>query len=223
MSELMKKHLEKYGYNIFLVEDFSKVTEEFIKYNPDLVLMDINLPFFDGFYWCRGIRVHSKVPIVFISARDSDMDQVMAIENGADDFIIKPFSFDVLLAKVKSVFRRVYGSYATSDSNVIKIGGLILHNDKNILEFRAKKIELTKNEFSLIFYLVKNINKIVSRDSLLEILWNDIDFIDDNTLSVNVTRLRKKLEEVGITNAIETKRGQGYVLVSNWEEGGISE
>ncbi|WP_035291912.1 MULTISPECIES: response regulator transcription factor [Clostridiaceae] len=216
MAELIKNHLERYGYKAFLVKDFSNIKDEFLEYKPHLVLMDINLPFFDGFYWCSEIRVDSKVPIVFISARDSDMDQVMAINNGGDEFITKPFSYDVLLAKIKGVLRRVYGSYAKNHMDFLKIGDFILHTDKNLLEYKGKKTQLSKNEFSLLLHFVKNINKIVSRDTLLEILWSDTDFIDDNTLSVNVTRLRKRLEEVGITNAIETKRGQGYMLTNNW-------
>ncbi|WP_164509038.1 response regulator transcription factor [Clostridium rectalis] len=216
LAKLIENHLSRYGYRTFLIKDFSKIKDEVLKCKPDLILMDINLPFFDGFYWCSDIRNYSKVPIIFISARDSDMDQVMAIDNGGDDFITKPFSYYVLLAKIKSVLRRVYGSYAKSDSDFLKVSGLTLYTSNNLLEFKGKKIELSKNEFSLLLYLLKNINKIVSRDTLLEILWNDTDFIDDNTLSVNVTRLRKRLEEVGITNAIETKRGQGYMLINNW-------
>ena len=218
MAELIKNHLERYGYKVGLVNDFCKITDEFLKYKPELVLMDINLPFFDGFYWCTEIRTKSKVPIIFVSARDSDMDQVMAIENGGDDFITKPFSYDVLLAKIKSVFRRVYGSYAKNATDKFNLGGLILYSDKNLIEFREKKLELSKNEFSLLACLIKNINKIVSRDALLEILWNDTEFIDDNTLSVNVTRVRKKLLEIGIRDAIETKRGHGYMLVNNWAD-----
>ena len=216
MANLIKNQLERYGYETFLVKDFSNIKDEFLEYKPDLVLMDINLPFFDGFYWCSDIRTHSKVPIIFISARDSDMDQVMAIDNGGDDFITKPFSYYVLLAKIKGVLRRVYGSYAENDTDFLKSGDLILYTNKNLLQFNGRKTELSKNEYSLLLHLLKNINKIVSRDTLLEILWNDTDFIDDNTLSVNVTRLRKRLEEVGITNAIETKRGQGYMLINNW-------
>lgn len=218
MAELIKNHLERYDYKTFLVKDFSNIINEFLQYKPELVLMDINLPFYDGFYWCSDIRRSSKVPIIFISARDSDMDQVMAIENGGDEFITKPFSYDVLLAKIKAVLRRVYGNYADNHKEFLKINGLILYTDKSILEYKNKKTELSKNEFSLLLYLVKNINKIVSRDTLLEILWSDTEFIDDNTLSVNVTRVRRRLEEVGIVNAIETKRGQGYMLVNNWGE-----
>lgn len=217
LRELIKNHLEKYGYNIQEVENFSNIKSEFIKNNPSLVLMDINLPFYDGFYWCRDIRTVSNVPIVFISARDSDIDQVRAIENGGDDYITKPFSYEVLLAKIKGVIRRVYGSYSEGVSQeVFEIDGLFIYTDKNIIEFRDKKLDLSKNEFVLLFTLVKNINKIVNRDMLLEALWSDIDFVDDNTLSVNMTRLRKKLEDIGIKDSIETKRGQGYKLINNW-------
>lgn len=216
ISELIKNHLERYDYKAFLVRDFSNIKNEFFEYKPDLVLMDINLPFFDGFYWCNDIRSSSKVPIIFLSARDSDMDQVMAIENGGDEFITKPFSYDVLIAKIKGVLRRVYGSYAENDNDRVKINDLILNTSNNVLEYKGRRTELSKNEFALLLYLAKNINKIVSRDTLLEVLWSDTEFIDDNTLSVNVTRVRKRLEEVGITDAIETKRGQGYIFINNW-------
>ncbi|MDD6793909.1 MAG: response regulator transcription factor [Clostridiaceae bacterium] len=216
ITELLGNKLKNYGYRICLPSDFSDLKNEFLKFKPDLVLMDINLPFFDGFYWCRSIRQCSNVPMIFVSARTSDMDKVMAIDNGGDDFITKPFSYDVLLAKIKGILRRVYGSYASSDSNYLRCHDLVLYSDKNVVEFKDKSIELSKNEFTLLYHLVKNINKIVSRDKLLEILWSDTDFIDDNTLSVNVTRVRKKLETIGIKYAIVTKRGQGYELLDNW-------
>lgn len=217
LQELIKSHLEKYGYETCSVEDFSQIKKEFIHHNPHLVLMDINLPYYDGFYWCRDIRTVSKVPIIFISARGSDMDQVMAIENGGDDYITKPFSYDLLIVKVKGVIRRVYGEYSeSSHSEVYEVGGLYMHIHQNIVEYKGKKIELSTKEFLLLYSLLKNVNQIVSREELLEILWNDIDFVDDNTLSVNITRLRKRLEDIGIENAIETKRGQGYKLVNNW-------
>ncbi|QGU95947.1 response regulator [Clostridium bovifaecis] len=217
ITELIKKALERYGYKTYGVEDFANIKGEFIKNNPSLVLMDINLPFYDGFYWCRDIRTVSNAPIIFISARDSDMDQVMAIENGGDDYITKPFSYDLLLAKIKGVIRRAYGSYAES-SEVYEVAGLFLHMNQNVVEFLGKKIELSKREFQLLNTLLKNVNKIVSRETLLEVLWNDTDFVDDNILSVNMTRLRKRLEEVEISDAIETKRGQGYRLVDNWNQ-----
>lgn len=214
LNSLIKNHLERYGYKVFSVDDFSDIKSEFVKNNPNLILMDINLPLYDGFYWCRDIRTISNVPIIFISARDSDMDQVMAIENGGDDYITKPFSYDVLLAKIKGVIRRVYGSYAeTSSGETFETNGLFLYMNQNIVEYKKKKIELSKKEFQLLYSLVKNANKIVSRETLLEVLWNDVDFVDDNTLSVNITRVRKRLEEIGIEDAIETKRGQGYRIV----------
>lgn len=217
ITELIKKALERYGYKACDVKDFSNIKGELMKNNPSLVLMDINLPFYDGFYWCRDIRTVSNVPIIFISARNSDMDQVMAIENGGDDYITKPFSYDLLLAKIKGVTRRVYGSYAEV-SQVYEVDGLFLHLNQNIVEFHKKKIELSKKEFQLLHTLLKNVDKIVSRETLLEVLWNDTDFVDDNTLSVNITRLRKRLEDIGINDAIETKRGQGYSLISNWNK-----
>lgn len=217
LSSLIRNHLERYGYKTYSVEDFSNIKGEFIKNNPQLVLMDINLPLFDGFYWCRDIRTVSNVPIIFISARDSDMDQVMAIENGGDDYITKPFSYDVLFAKIKGVMRRAYGSYAESSREVFEINGLFLYMNQNIVEYQGKKIELSNKEFQLLHLLLKSVNKIVSREILLEVLWNDINFVDDNTLSVNMTRVRKRLEELGITDVIETKRGQGYRIAANWQ------
>lgn len=216
LGNLIKNRLEKYGYNVCSVDDFCNIKGEFIKNNPHLVLMDINLPLYDGFYWCRDIRTVSNVPIIFLSARNSDMDQVMAIENGGDDYITKPFSYDVLIAKIKGVLRRAYGSYSESSSEVFESNGLFLYLNQNTVEYNNKKIELSKKEFQLLYSLLKNVNKIVSRETLLEVLWNDVDFVDDNTLSVNMTRVRKRLEEIGITKVIETKRGQGYKIVPNW-------
>jgi len=218
IANLIKCNVEKYGYNAYIVDDFSNIKAEFIKYNPHIVLMDINLPFYDGFYWCRDIRTISKAPIIFISARSSDMDQVMAIENGGDDYITKPFSYDVLIAKIKSALRRVYGEYSeNNNSQVYEVKGLYINLNQNTIEFNGNKIELSKKEFLLLNSLLKKSNAIISRDELLEILWDDIDFVDDNTLSVNITRVRKKLEELGIKNAIETKRGQGYSITINWD------
>jgi len=217
ITSLIKNHLEKYGYKTYTVGDFSNIKGEFVRNNPSLILMDINLPVFDGFYWCRDIRTISKVPIIFISARDSDMDQVMAIENGGDDYITKPFSYDVLLAKIKGVIRRTYGSYAESNNNdVFELNGLFLYVNQSIAEYNNKKVELSKKEFQILYLLLKNANKIVSRETLLDGLWNDVDFVDDNTLSVNMTRVRKRLEDIGIKDVIETKRGQGYKLSAKW-------
>jgi DNA-binding response OmpR family regulator len=214
---LIEDRLNRYGYNVVTVKDYSNIKSEFMKENPHLVLLDINLPNYDGFFWCREIRTVSNVPIIFISARFSDMDQVMAIENGGDDYIIKPFSFDLLLAKIKGVLRRTYGEYAENQSkDVYEVDGVYLYKTQNIVEWKGEKIELSKKEFALLYILISNLNGIVSREALLEELWDDMDFVDDNTLSVNIARLRKRLEDIGIYNAIETKRGQGYSMVKTW-------
>lgn len=214
---LIEDRLNRYGYNVVTVKDYSNIKSEFMKENPHLVLLDINLPNYDGFFWCREIRTVSNVPIIFISARFSDMDQVMAIENGGDDYIIKPFSFDLLLAKIKGVLRRTYGEYAENQSkDVYEVDGVYLYKTQNIVEWKGEKIELSKKEFALLYILISNLNGIVSREALLEELWDDMDFVDDNTLSVNIARLRKRLEDIGIYNVIETKRGQGYSMVKIW-------
>ncbi|WMM24119.1 response regulator transcription factor [Tissierella sp. MB52-C2] len=215
---LVKDRLERYGYIVSTVNDYSNIKNEFIKESPHLVLLDINLPNYDGFFWCREIRNISKVPIIFISARFSDMDQVMAIENGGDDYIIKPFSFDLLLAKVRGAIRRTYGEYADNSSkDIYEVEGVYLHKNQSIVEWQGEKIELSKKEFGLLYILISHLDEIVSREILLEELWDDIDFVDDNTLSVNITRLRKRLEDIGIIDAIQTKRGQGYSMTKTWE------
>lgn len=215
---LIKDKLERYEYTVVSVGDYSNIKSEFINESPHLVLLDINLPNYDGFFWCREIRSISKVPIIFISARFTDMDQVMAIENGGDDYIVKPFSFDLLLAKVKGAIRRAYGEYAENSSNdIYEVDGLYLYKSQSTVEWQGKKIELSKKEFGLIYILLSNIDEIVSRETLLEELWDDMDFVDDNTLSVNITRLRKRLEDIGIIDSIQTKRGQGYTMIKTWE------
>lgn len=209
--------MESYGYQVDLVQDFTQVKKEFIAAEPDLVILDINLPRYDGFFWCREIRMISKVPIIFLSARNSDMDQVMAIENGGDDYITKPFSFDLLLAKVKGVLRRTYGEYRDQkDLDIRELDGLYVYLNQNTVEKDGRRVELSKKEFGLLNILLKNIGRIVSRDELLIEIWDDMDFVDDNTLSVNINRLRKRLEEVGIYDSLKTKRGQGYLMEKNW-------
>ncbi|MCF6461230.1 response regulator transcription factor [Clostridium sp. Cult3] len=214
---LIKDRLERYGYTVSIADDYANIKGQFIEADPHLVLLDINLPNYDGFFWCREIRTISNVPIIFISARFSDMDQVMAIENGGDDYIIKPFSFDLLLAKIKGVMRRTYGEYRQNSSkDLFEVDGLYLYKTQNIVEWQNKKVELSKKEFALLYILLANLEEIVSRETLLAELWDDIDFVDDNTLSVNIARLRKRLEDIGIKDAIETKRGQGYSITKTW-------
>lgn len=219
IRDILSDYLQKYGYDVVAAQDYRRIKEEFSAAQPDLVLLDINLPRYDGFYWCRQIRTISNVPIIFISARDGGMDQVMALENGGDDYMTKPFHFEVVLAKVKSVLRRAYGEYAVhamSPRDVYDVGGLYLYRDQQSVEWKGKRLELSKKEFLLLDCLASKVNQIVSREELLEALWDDTHFVDDNTLSVNVTRVRKKLELLGIERAIETKRGQGYRLVQKW-------
>lgn len=214
IAEILRIELERYSYKVFIAMNYTDIKSEFVEIGPDLVLMDVNLPRFDGFYWCRQIRTISKVPIIFISARTMDLDQVRAIENGADDFIVKPFSLELALAKIKSVLRRAYGEYAFGgSSNVIQLRGLLLNRNQNTISYKGQTIELSPKEFGLLATLVENVDQIVNRETLLLALWDDTDFVDDNTLTVNVTRLRKRLEGLGLNGVIETKRGQGYRFV----------
>ncbi|UOQ84598.1 response regulator transcription factor [Gracilibacillus salinarum] len=218
ICDILADFLHKYDYDVATVKDFDRIDQEFKGEDPHLVLLDINLPRFDGFYWCRKIRALSNCPIIFISARDSGMDQVMAIENGADDYITKPFQLEVVLAKIKSLMRRVYGEYRNQKENpIMDISGLQLDTSSFVLTFRSRHIQLTKKEFLLAQALLTNIEKVLSREYLLERLWDDQDFVDDNTLSVNITRLRKKLADIGIEAALITIRGAGYKLVNVWE------
>jgi two-component system, OmpR family, response regulator len=221
IAQILGNYLEKYGYRTLRAGHFDDIKHEFLELKPDLVLLDVNLPRYDGFYWCRQIRTVSNIPILFISARTGEMDQVMAIENGGDDYITKPFHLEVVLAKIKSSLRRVYGEYAvpTEQRDVLSTEGLLLDRTKNLLEWNGKNIELTRNECLLYHALAAKAGRIVGREKLLETLWDDAQFVDDNTLTVNVTRLRKKLEQIGIEGALETVRGQGYRLNVIWTAG----
>lgn len=214
ISELLANHIGKYGIECLICTDFENVYEEFIKFDPHLVLMDVNLPKYDGFYWCRKLRQISKCPIIFISARLGDIDQVYAMENGADDYITKPFSFDIVLAKINANLRRVYGDYAKDqqERTLIK-GSLIFYFESLILENDDKKVMLTKKEGTLAAALIENSPKILSREKLLRKLWDDESFVEENTLNVNVARLRKKFEEINAKVEIEAVRGLGYRLV----------
>ncbi|HLR68945.1 response regulator transcription factor [Virgibacillus alimentarius] len=219
IAYLLKDYLEKYEYNVVITEQFDNIVKVFKTIDPHLVLLDINLPRYDGFYWCRQIRSISNCPIIFISARDSGMDQVMAIENGGDDYITKPFNFDVVQAKIKGIMRRIYGEYATNkQADTIETNGLFLHLTTMEIEFQNQTTLLTKNEFILVKILMEQLNSVLSRTYLLELLWDDENFVDDNTLSVNITRLRKKLGDIGIKNSIQTVRGAGYKMVDAWRE-----
>lgn len=208
----IKERLSQWSYDVYGIDDFSKVMQEFTAIKPDLVLIDIQLPKFDGFHWCRMIRTHSNVPILFLSSRDHPTDIVMSMQFGADDFIQKPFHFDVLIAKIQATLRRVY-NYNTEKIELKTWCGATLDYEKNTVVTETGTIELTKNEVFILKRLIEQKNKIVSRDDLINSLWNDKRFISDNTLTVNVNRLRKRLDEVGLGQYIETKVGQGYIAV----------
>ncbi|GGE76287.1 response regulator transcription factor [Priestia taiwanensis] len=217
IATLLSSHIEKYGYEAIAVDNFETVFEQFEQQAPHLVLLDVNLPKFDGYYWCRKIRQISTCPIIFISARAGEMEQVMAIESGADDYITKPFYYDVVMAKVKSQLRRVYGSYAPSmDERLVELEGLKLYPERPELHFRDEQILLTKKEAILVEALLSKYPKTATRDALLSKLWDDESFVEENTLNVNIARLRKKFTDLGMEEAIETVRGLGYRLNVTW-------
>ncbi|WP_315110745.1 response regulator transcription factor [Clostridium intestinale] len=202
--------LRRWDLEVELIDNFNNIVKEFIDKKPSLLLMDINLPFYDGFYWCQKIREHSKVPIIFLSSRDSNMDIIMGMNNGGDDYITKPFSVDVLVSKINALLRRSY-DYTSSDS-LVYYNDAVLDIERCIFRYNDKEIELTKNEIKILSLLIKNKGKIVSREKLMMLLWNDDEFVSDNTLTVNVTRLRVKIKELGLDDIIKTKKGIGYFI-----------
>lgn len=210
IGEKMKSHLERWAYQVRLVEDFQDVLGEVTSYSPDLILMDITLPYYNGFYWCAEIRKLFKIPIVFISSADDNMNIVMAMDMGGDDFIAKPFDLAVLTAKIGAIIRRSY-SYA-GQVNVIEHNGVILNLLDAAVSYQGQKAEFSKNEFQIFALLMENAGSIVSRDTIMMQLWDSDNFIDDNTLTVNVTRIRKKLKEIGLEDFVKTKKGIGYII-----------
>ena len=211
LSDMLTEGLTRWGYECRSVADFSTVMEDFAQYDPHLVIMDINLPAYDGFYWCGRIRQVSKVPVLFLSARDTNMDIVMAVNAGGDDYVTKPFSMEVLLAKVSALLRRAY-DYTEAAPAVLVYGDWVLDTGRQVLIGPAQEVELTRNEYRILYVLLTHRDQVVSRDDLMRELWEDARFVDDNTLTVNMGRLRKKLEEAGLTGMIETKVGQGYII-----------
>lgn len=191
--------------------DFNHVFQQFLAEKPQLILLDINLPVYDGFYWVQKIREVSKVPIIFISSRNTNMDKVMAMNMGGDDYVTKPFSLEVLIAKINALLRRAY-NYAAGNNDNLSHNGLILNLQNGSAQVDQQTIDLSKNEYKLLQYLLRQHGQIVSREKLLRALWDDERFVDDNTLTVNINRLRKKIEQAGLTNYIETKIGQGYMI-----------
>ncbi|NLM84677.1 MAG: response regulator transcription factor [Clostridiales bacterium] len=210
IAEAIEKCLAGWGIEARSVEDFRAVMREFADYQPHLVLMDITLPYMGGYYWCQEIRKVSSVPILFISSASDNMNLVMAINMGADDFIAKPFDASVLVAKVQALLRRTYDFGQSAP--VLEACGAVLSTGDNTLTFNGKKIDLSKNEYRILYTLMQNKGKVVSREKLMEALWQTDSFVDENTLTVNVGRLRKKLDAIGLHDFIGTKFGVGYIV-----------
>ncbi len=210
IAQALAGALTQWGYEVKTAENFQNITEEFTLFQPHLVLMDIGLPFFNGYHWCSEIRRRSKTPIVFISSASDNMNIVMAINMGGDDFITKPFDLNVTVAKVQAMLRRTYDFQG--QTNVLEHRGAILNLGDATLEYQGKKIDLTKNEFKILQLLLENKGHTVERDAIMQRLWESESFIDDNTLSVNMTRLRRKLEDLGLGQFILTKKGVGYLI-----------
>lgn len=212
IAKTLCSHFETWDLRADYVTDFKSVLELFIESKPDMVLLDITLPYYNGFYWCREIRKISNVPIIFISSAAENMNIVMAMDMGGDEFIEKPFDLNVITAKVQALLRRSY-SFA-GQTNVLEHKGVILNLNDTSLLCGDTKVDLTKNEFYIMQMLMERAGKIVPREELMERLWGNDEFVDDNTLTVNITRLRRKLEEQGITDYVKTRKGIGYIIES---------
>ena len=210
IAKTLSSHLEKWDYEVRYVKDFKNVMNDFLEFEPQLVLMDIILPLFNGFYWCTEIRKIAKTPIVFLSSASDNMNIVMAMNMGGDDFIEKPFDLNVVTAKVQAMLRRAYSFQG--NLNVLEHQGLLLNLNDGIVSYKEKKAELTKNEFKILQVLMEHAGKIVTREELMTALWESDAFVDDNTLTVNVTRLRRKLAELAAVEFIKTKKGIGYII-----------
>jgi len=223
LCSIVKEYFEKYDYKVYELKEFKDIEKQFDEVNPDLLLLDINLPYYDGFYLCRVIRKKSNVPIIIVSARNGDMEQVMGIELGADDYITKPFKLEILLSKVKAALRRSYGEYSIKGSNELRINKFNLDESSFKMNYKESSVELSKNEYKLVKKFLENKDKIITREELLEVLWDDTSFVDDNSLTVNITRIKNKFIELGIEDAVKTKRGVGYVLNSSAIEGEFDE
>ncbi|MCY6482968.1 response regulator transcription factor [Clostridium aestuarii] len=209
LREELSKLLNTYGYKCSYSDDFENIVEETLKSNSNLILLDINLPYYDGYHVCREIRKRSSVPIIVVTSRNSDMDELMSMNLGADDFITKPYNTQILLAHISAVLKRAESNI---DNQIIESSNVMLNISKSIVSFEEKETELTKNELRILTILMRNKGNIVYRDDIMNELWQSDEFIDDNTLTVNVNRLRKKLEDIGIKGLIETKRAQGYMI-----------
>lgn len=210
MADVIRRQMEAWGNQVSVVKDFQNVLQIFTEFDPHLVLLDIMLPFYNGYYWCTEIRKISDVPVIFISSASDNMNLVMAINMGGDDFIAKPFDLNVLNAKVQAILRRTYD--LAGKVPVLEQAGAILNLNDMTLVFGDEKVELTKNEFRILQTLMENKGKVVSRNTLMTRLWEDDCYVEENTLTVNITRLRRRLEQIGLTDFIKTKTGKGYMI-----------
>ena len=210
IREELQSFLGRYGYEVVVPRELENIVEFILKENSDLVLLDINLPIYDGYYICREIRKKSEVPIIIVTSRDSDMDELMSMNLGADDFVTKPYNTQILLARIAALLKR--SNNKTTSNNILNYKNLQLNLSNAKITCNNKEAELTKNEVKILSYLMNHQGQIVSRDLLMEYLWSTDYFVDDSTLTVNITRLRKKLEEIDIENVIETRRGLGYIM-----------
>lgn len=204
------KFLESWGYEVLINEDFEKVFETYNCFKPELVLMDVSLPFFNGYHWCSMIRKDSNIPIIFLSAADENLNLIMAVNMGADDYLVKPFDLEVLLAKIRAILRRSY-EYQ-KDSDKIRFSSLVFDKDKMTLTYKDEDIGLTKNEYKILEILISNPGKVIKREEIMNKLWQSDEYVDDNTLSVNIMRLRKKLSDYGLKDFIKTKKKVGYYV-----------
>ena len=210
IREELTKFLEKYGYFVESSDDFENIVDISLSCNPNMILLDINLPYYDGYYICREIRKKSQVPIIVVTSRQSEMDELMSMNLGADDFVTKPYNTQILLARIASIMRRTYSG--VEGETIFNCRGLKYNMSTSEVSFKDEVEELTKNESKILNILIRNKGKIVSRDNIIKALWQSNEFIDDNTLTVNVNRLRRKIEGIGAEGYLQTKRGQGYIL-----------
>lgn len=201
--------LTKYGHTCSITEDFEQIVTIVLEQNPQLVLLDINLPMYDGYHICREIRKASSVPIIMVTSRDSDVDELMSMHLGADDFVTKPYNTQILLARITSLLRR---SYSTENTNMLLHKGVLLDISKSIVSYESQTTELTKNELRILHLLMNHHGTIITRDEMMNDLWQSDEFVDDNTLTVNINRLRRKLESINVEDFLITRRGQGYLV-----------
>lgn len=210
IAKAIENRISSWGYEVKRIEDFQNVFTQFASFNPHLVLMDISLPFYNGYHWCNEIRKVSKVPILFVSSASDNMNIVMAINMGGDDFIAKPFDLEVLTAKIQALLRRSYDF--STHNNLLEHRGAVLNTNDTTLTYQSAKLELTKNDYKILMMLMENKGKVISRENLMIKLWESDEYIDENTLTVNMTRLRRKLESIGLDDFITTKKGMGYMI-----------